>query len=107
MPTEAYAHWQENRRLRHALDARERQIDTLRDLLQRYMQHVIETKGRSYLDYHGLTSRDSKALRPGDLQTLREIEKCVLRSLADGASQTGTTSTENSRHMPGVTIHLR
>lgn len=107
MPTEAYAAWQENRRLKNALDSRERQIDKLRKLIESYMRHVIETKGRSYLDYHGLTSRDSKALTVSDLETLREIERCVLRSLADGASQTGTTSTENSRHMPGVTIHLR
>jgi hypothetical protein len=102
MPTESYAHWQERERLKRALDQREWQLRDAKKLLQRYMQHIIETKGRSYLDRVGLTARDSKVLSPHDL-----AEKCVLQLLADGRSQTGTTSTENSRHMPGVTIHLR
>jgi hypothetical protein len=107
MPTQAYADMQEIKRLRAALDRRDLDLRDSRALLQRYMQHIIETKGRSYLDRVGLTARDSKALSPTDIVHLKEVEKCVLQSSADGRSPTGTNLTRNLQHMPGVTIPLR
>ncbi len=97
--------------LKHTIDARERQIDRLRHLLYAYMQHVIETKGQSYLDRHGLLVTDSKALTDADLVDLRGIEKevkkiCVTRSSAAGAIPTSEPSTSYLRHMPGVITPL-
>jgi len=104
MPTDIYALTQENRRLCHALDKRDRAIKDLTDLLQRYMRHVIETKGTSYLDRYALMPTDSKALRPWDMAILQAIEKevrpkCVMPSRAGGSS-TGNSGAISMPDLP-------
>ena len=95
MPTEIYALTQDNRMLRNALDKRDRAIKDLTELLHRYMQHVIETKGTSYLDRYGLMPTDSKALRPWDIAVLQAMEKEV-RPKCAMPSRVGGSSAENS-----------
>lgn len=100
MPTKAYAQWQENKRLRNALDNRDRAIRDLRGIIARYMQHVIETKGTSFLDRYGLMPSDSKALTLLDMSILREIEKevlpkCDMPSRADGRLNRSTSESSN------------
>lgn len=91
MPTEIYGLVQDNKMLRAALDNRDRAIQDLSGLLQRYMQHVIDTKGTSYLDRHGLLPTDSKALSLFDLSILKGIEaKCDMQSRAVGRSTEST-----------------
>ena len=110
MPTMHYALVQDIKMLREVIAKRDRAVQDLTGLLSRYMQHVIETKGTSFLDRHGLMPTDSKALSAFDMSIMLEIEKkvkpiCVMPSRAAGRSteSTGDNSKPNSpMPLPGV-----